>query len=443
MFSRLLAALRGTDKKPPPERNAADTAMTERAHALFDRGEHAAARDAYDQLITGTAGSAHAPGLLVNRAYCELALGETDRARESFLAALEHSPHLAQAWVGLGDIAAQRNRHDEALRNYDKAIELDASLLIARNNRAQSLIAVGRIEEAWPELETRYALPGAQALYPHRLALPRWDGGAGQRVLVHWEQGFGDIIQHLRFLPLAATQIARTAGGTCTFECPPPLRALVDRMPGAPGLVPASNLAPDLGAFDCHVPLLSLPFLLGTSADALPPAPYLRANEKRAAELRASWQGSDPRRLVGVAWRASSFDPRRSITLPALLDAFAAQAPHVRLVSLQKDIDAAEQTLLAQHGGINAGSGFENFDDTAAALCALDTVISVDTAVAHLAGALARPTLLLLNEPATARWMIGREDSPWYGTMRIVRKDVDEAWVTALRRAAFALSVAS
>lgn len=400
------------------------------ADRLFDAGEHAAARTAYEQLI----GAAATPGLLVNRGYCELALGETDAAQLSFQDALARSPQFAPAWVGLGDAAAQKNRHAEALRCYDSALDLNGTLLIARNNRAQSLLALGRMEEAWRENEARFALPNAATLYPHRLALPRWDGTAGQRVLVHWEQGFGDIIQHLRFLPAM-----RARSSACAFECPPPLVALVRRMPGAPEVMPANNQPPQTTDFDCHAPLLSLPFLLGMSAKTLPHAPYLAADAARASALRAGWK-AEGKHLIGIAWRASTFDPRRSLALAPLLEAFTALGDSVRMVGLQKDINAEEGALLLQHGGIDAGAGFDSFDDTATALTALDTIVCVDTAVAHLAGALARPTLLLLNEPAAVRWMLDRNDSPWYPSLRLLRKGADDDWDGLLRRAAAQLS---
>ena len=434
MLSRLLAAIyrpESGDRKMQAQASSATTAdsapMTKaRANLLFDAGEHAAARAAYEQLI----GTAATPGLLVNRGYCELALGEIDTAQLSFQAALSHSPQLAPAWVGLGDAAAQKNRHTEALRCYDSALDLKGTLLIARNNRAQSLLALGRMEEAWRENETRFALPNAATLYPHRLALPCWDGKTERRVLVHWEQGFGDIIQHLRFLPAMAAR-----SRACAFECPPPLMALVRRMPGAPALIEADNQPPNPDRFDCHAPLLSLPFLLGIQAKTLPHSPYLAADAVRAPALRAGWK-TDGKHLVGIAWRASTFDPRRSLALAQLLEAFAPLAGSVRLVSLQKDISAEESALLLQHGGIDAGSGFGSFDDTATALAALDTLVCVDTAVPHLAGALARTTLLLLNEPAAVRWMLNRDDSPWYPSMRLLRKGGDTHWPQLLEKAA-------
>jgi tetratricopeptide (TPR) repeat protein len=412
-----------------PDRDARNA---ERAHALFDGGDFAAARLEYDRLVN----AGGAPGLLVNRAYCELLLGETAMAQASFRAALARAPGLAQAWVGLGDIAAQDNAHDEALRCYDQAIAQDGGLLVARNNRAQSLIALGRLEEAWRDSESRFELPHAATLYPHRLALPRWDGRPGARVLVHWEQGFGDIIQHLRFLPAAAERAG--ANGAVAFECPPPLAALVRRMQGAPSLIVAGNAAPDPTGFDCQAPLLSLPHLLGTKAGALPPTPYLRADAIRAAGLRTAWSGGSGDRLTGIVWRASAFDARRSLALADLLETFtfAPDGGRHRLVSLQKDLSEAERALLAQAGAIDAGSGFDSFDDTAAALFAVNNVVCVDTAVAHLAGALARPTLLLLNEPAAVRWETRREDSPWYASLRLLRKGGEDDWRGLLARAA-------
>jgi tetratricopeptide (TPR) repeat protein len=432
MFPRLMAALKRTWRPDAAQAQAGRAAALQQAHRLFDAGDYAAARAAYDSLIAAKG----SPELLVNRGYCELQLGQSGKSRDSFRAALARAPQLAQAWVGLGDIAAQHNAHDEALHCYDNALQLDAGLLIARNNRAQSLIALGRLEQAWQDAETRFDLPHAATLYPHRLALPRWDGRPGARVLVHWEQGFGDIIQHLRFLPQAAIRTGEA--GTLAFECPPPLAELVRRMPGAPALIVAGNAAPALAGFDCQAPLLSLPYLLGAKSGNLPPAPYVRADAARAATLRAAWTKKGVHHLTGIAWRASAFDVRRSLPLTALLDAFAGLSD-TRLVSLQKDSSEAERALLAQAGAVDAGRAFETFDDTAAALAAVNAVVCVDTAVAHLGGALGRPTLLLLNEPAAVRWMTRREDSPWYASLRLLRKAADEDWRALLVRAAAAL----
>lgn len=400
------------------------------ADRLFDSGDFASALQKYAML----ARSAPSPGLMVNVGYCHLMLDNASAAAISFEAALDAAPTLVQAWVGLGDAAAAINDHVKAVGCYDAALRHDQGMAVARNNRAQSLTALGRLAEAWRDAEARYSTPGASSLYPHALPLPRWDGAAGKRVLVHWEQGYGDIVQHARFLPLLPGQCA-----SCAFECPPPLAALFRRsFPTLPMIV-ATNDAPDTAAFDCVAPLLSLPVLLGADARNLPPTPYLRSNRNAAAS-----DGMRPGRTgqirVGIVWRASAFDTRRSLSLAQLLAALSTADRHaLRLVSLQHAPSADERSLLAQAGAVDAGSTLHDFDATARAIEDVDLVITVDTVVAHLAGALDHPVWLLLNEPAATRWMLERRDSPWYGSMRIFRKPATGAWAHLLADVAHAL----
>jgi tetratricopeptide (TPR) repeat protein len=233
MLKRLLSALLGKASATSSKNSA------QNAHDSFDAADYAAALIAYETLFIATKEPQH----LVNSGYCELMLGQLDLARTSFRRAHALAPHLAQALIGLGDVAARQQSHAEAVACYDRALAIDAQLAIARNNRSQSLTALGRLEEAWRDAEARYLTPGATSLYPHRLALPVWDGRSACRLLVHWEQGLGDIIQHLRFLPEAARR-----AGQCSFECPPPLLSVAQGLAGSLTLIAANSHAPDTGA---------------------------------------------------------------------------------------------------------------------------------------------------------------------------------------------------
>ncbi|MSQ71227.1 MAG: hypothetical protein EXR27_08065 [Betaproteobacteria bacterium] len=400
--------------------------LRQRAAARFDAGDHRGAHADYAALIALDP----APEAFVNRGYCELMLGDAAAAEDSFGAALSLNPAMAEALVGMGDSAAARDMHEQAVRHYDAALAARPEFVQTRNNRAQSRLALGHLRAALEDAECRYDAPGATSLYPHRLALPRWRGEAGKRVLVHWEQGYGDMMQFLRYLP------ALTRNGIdAVFECPPPLARLVAHMGDTPQCMEARHEAPDTALFDCCVPLLSLPLILGAEWRDVPTPPYVAADTSAAASLAGAW-GPPTVRRVGIVWRASSFDAIRSATLQSML--MLAQ-PGVQLVSLQTDLRDEERSALAAHGIPDAGSGFGDFYDTATALAAVDRLITVDTAIAHLAGAMDKPVWLMLNQPAATRWMTGCEDSPWYPSMRLFRKRNDEAWDALLERISAAL----
>jgi hypothetical protein len=405
------------------------------AHALFDQGRYAEAAALYESALTS---ADHAtPALWVNAAYSRLMLGENARAVQAFTRALGLQPGFAPALIGLGDAAARRNAHAEAIPQYDMALAQDppqsgvapepAQAAIAHNNRAQSLFALGRMAEAWADAEWRYRAPAAEALYPHRIALPRWQGESLRGpLLVHWEQGFGDIIQHLRFLPLVAER------AEFVFECPPPLLRLARRLLPERRVVEARATAPDVTGFAAYVPLASLPHVLGLSEHTLPRAPYLGGQPTPAitAQLTAQRPRGAPEAgrigvRIGVVWRASAFDVQRNA---ALADVAPLASLGTRLVSLQKDASAEESAALEAMSAVNAAPALADFAATADWLAALDAVVTVDTSVAHLAGAMGKPAWVLLNEPAAVRWMLERSDSPWYPSLRLLRKPAGAPW---------------
>jgi hypothetical protein len=269
-------------------------------------------------------------------------------------------------------------------------------------------------------LEWRYSIPAATSFYPYRYAKPRWRGELlhGQTVLVHREQGFGDVIQYLRFLPLLGR-----FDGRVRFECPKPLLPLASSLPDLE-VIPAEARPIAEELFDCYIPLLSLPHILNFSVLDLPATcPYLTPTQPHENNFAMRW-GNDGLK-IGFVWSGSAFDRTRNAALSDFLPLLRLNA---RVVSLQKDVDESEQLQLSEHGLENAGASFRHFGDTRDAIVALDAVVTVDTAVAHLAGALGKRTWLLLNEPAAVRWMMNRADSPWYPTMRIRRRRDGMAW---------------
>jgi hypothetical protein len=189
-------------------------------------------------------------------------------------------------------------------------------------------------------------------------------------------------------------------------------------------MIPAETRPIPEDMFDCYIPLLSLPHILKFRVLDLPATcPYLSPIRLRENNYSMRWGNAGLK--IGFVWSGSAFDRTRNAALSDFLPLLRLNA---RVVSLQKDVDESEQRQLSEHGIENAGASFRHFGDTRDATVALDAVVTVDTAVAHLAGALGKRTWLLLNEPAAVRWMMNRDDSPWYPMMRIRRRRDGEAW---------------
>jgi hypothetical protein len=400
-----------------------------RAHECFDAGQFEAAASAYAALVAADP----SPGLHVNLAYSLWMSGQPG-AEAQFRRAVGLDGEFAPAWTGLGDLAAAQGEHAAAVGHYARAIRSDAKLAVAHNNLSQSLMALGRLEEAWRESEWRFAAPGAQSLYPHSLALPRWDGKKlDGRLLVHWEQGFGDMLQHLRFLPPLESR-----GIDFVFECPPPLERLVSRSLAGERVHVATDAAPDSRRFAATCGLLSLPHLLGVTVATLPKPPYLQAERfevGRLARLANLTEGAasmvGPR--VGLVWRGSDFDRSRNASLEDFSGLAGAGG---QLVALQKGMTVDESSRLAVMGGVDTGALLEDFAATADLIEALDRVVTVDTAVAHLAGALGKPVELLLNDSPAVRWGTSVNTTPWYPSMRLWRRRPGEAWPVVVERVA-------
>lgn len=293
-----------------------------------------------------------------------------------------------------------------------------------RLNRSLALTALGRWEEAWREAEYRFALQASTREFMRRVPIERWRGGPlDGTLLVLWEQGLGDMIQYLRFLPFAGALAGRVA-----FVCHRPLGRLVRESMPEVELI-AADEAPRWEHYAAYAPLLSLPFMLRWDGQHLPSEPYLRADRPAA-------RGSTSDMRIGIVWRGSDFDPSRTCTLQDLLPLAQTGA---RLVNLQLETTADERTLFARHAVEDPMQGAEDFLDTARVLTSVDGVVAIDTSVAHLAGAMGTPLYLLLNTPAAPRWMTGRGDSPWYPSARIFRKPARAAWAQVVAATVAAL----
>ena len=299
----------------------------------------------------------------------------------------------------------------------------------ARYVESHLSLLFGDLPLGWDQFEARLELPGRP--HPQRdFPQPRWQGAPfpGQTLLVTWEQGFGDTLMFVRYL----TRV-KALGGRVLLSAQGPLADLAATCPGVDGVVPFGDPLPP---FDLHVPLLSLPALFRTTLATIPAAiPYLDVPDRvpNRAALAALLAPSQGRTRVGLVWAGNPTHPRdRKRSLPPEALAPLAALPGVAWHSFQLEPGTAPPLP----GLVALGPLLSTFSDTAYALSGMDLVITVDTALAHLAGALGIPTLLLVTFLPDWRWLLGREDSPWYPSLRLCRQPNPGDWDGLLRRLA-------
>lgn len=356
--------------------------------------------------------------------------GRAAEAETEFRATLALSPDLPDAGINLAAALGEQGRLAEAEAVLRRIVAARPDLADAHFNLSLILLRQGRFEEGWREYEWRWQRPDFQGLR-RSFPQPAWDGGAldGRTLLVTVEQGFGDALQHCRFVAAAARR-----GGRVVLECRPGLGRLLAGLEGVAQVVEAQAFDAALPPFDCHAPLLSLPRLLGVTLADLPgPVPYLRPPGDGSAF--ADVAAADGIR-VGLVWAGSATRARagrRALAFAELAPLLA--VPGCRFFSLQVGGEAPGVPVTDLSGRLG------DFADTAAAVAALDLVVTVDTAVAHLAGALGKPVWLLLSTPCDGfLWMDGRADSPWYPSARLFRQSRTGDWSGAVSAAAAALA---
>jgi tetratricopeptide (TPR) repeat protein len=379
-----------------------------------------------------------------NRAGALLVQGRTCEAIADYGRALAIEPDRAGTLCNRSGALRELGRLDEAAADLDRALAIDPAFAEARFGRSTIRLLRGDLNGAWAEYESRLKVREF-GHWRRTFDKPRWTGEPieGRTLLLHAEQGLGDTIQFVRYARLVAAKVA--AKSRVVLEVQRPLVRLASRMGEFAAVVAAGDRLPD---FDLHCPLLSLPLAFGTTLETIPRAvPYLDADAAQVAEWRRRLAGL-PGLKVGLAWAggfrpelpiAHAMDRRRSVTL-AHFAAFAGMTG-VSLVSLQKDAPAA-QTRSPPDGLVvhDWTDELGDFADTAALVEALDLVISVDTSVAHLAGALGKPVWLLNRFDSEWRWLLDRNDSPWYPTLRQFRQVKPGEWEPVLSRVRDALA---
>jgi Tfp pilus assembly protein PilF len=359
-------------------------------------------------------------------------LGRFDEAKVVYERLLALRPDQPLAHNGRGVALVADGRYAEAIAAFTRALEIDPGHAGARSNRALAYLLTGRFAEGWDEYEWRWA--AGRSTRPD-IPIPDWNGEplAGKAIYLYAEQGFGDAIMSARYAPLVAAR-----GATVLLCVRPPMKALLSNMPGVVVGVPG-----DTGPrCDYMCALFSLPRVFKTGLDSIPAnVPYIHPLPERLAK----WLGripQDGRLKVGLVWaggREFKGDRYRTIAL-CQLDPLLGD-PRVCYISLHTELREEDATVMAAHPDIiHFGSELQDFADTAAVIAQLDLVIAVDTAVAHLAGAMAKPVWLLLPFNPDFRWLLGRDDSPWYPTARLFRQPTPGDWRSVIARVREALA---
>ena len=391
-----------------------------------------------------------------NRGLVEGALEDHEAALESFNMALRYRPQYPKACFHRGNTLHALNRFQEALESYDQAIAQAPEHADAHTNKGVTLRTLGRIDEALdayaraltlsPNLTIRwnrsllYLLKGDYLegwkdydlglLTGHRklafsTKFPPWNGRdpiRGKRFLIHAEQGYGDVIQFARYAPLLSK-----GGASVSLLVPESLKQLMQTLPGHIHVLTSID---EVGQFDLHCPILSLPLLFRTTLQSIPEnTPYLRTDPKKVAAWRQHLGTHQRTTSIGIVWSGNSDFQGDALRSMALSEFHRALPEGVRAIPLQKEIRHADRKQLAQLPNIHdVSSHLKDFSDTAALIDTLDLVITTCTSIAHLAGALGKEVWILLQYAPDWRWMLNRSDTPWYKSATLFRQTTPGDW---------------
>ncbi len=345
-----------------------------------------------------------------------------DDALASFGRAIALRPHYPEAYNNRGAVLQELKRVDEAVAAFEKAIELKPDFAEAYNNLSLCLLLMGRFDQGWRLYEWRKKLedPFGNRFF----SKPAWlrnEDISSKTLFLHWEQGLGDTIQFCRY-----GKLLKARGINVVMSVQQPLHRLLQQMASDVTIINENEVPAE---FDYHCPLMSLPLAFGTTLQTIPSEQrYLVADR----QLSSTWQGRLPpptKPRVGIAWSGNTKhknDRNRSIDLRTFAPLLSVDA---HWISLQKEIRQGDAAVLGETRQLfHFGEALTDFADTAALIDHLDLVITIDTSVAHLAGAMGKPVWILLPYNCDGRWLLDRDDSPWYPSVRLFRQDSARSW---------------
>jgi tetratricopeptide (TPR) repeat protein len=413
---------------------AADPSQAEayykRANLLKSAGRLDAAIVSYNQAIERKPDYTQA---FCNRGVVQHSLGLLEAALSSYDRAIALNPGDFMAHYNRGLLMQDCSRWDEALASYERAVAINPQFADAQYNRSMAQLFLGDFRQGWQGYEWRWI--NAQRLGigdARNFAQPRWLGNesiAGRRLLLYSEGGLGDTLQFCRYATLCAR-----AGAIVILEAQAPLLGLLKSLEGVSRLIASGSALP---SFDYQCPLLSLPLAFKTTVDAVPaPARYLHADASRVAEWRVRL-GEQRRPRIGLAWSGNpknTIDARRSVRLADLIGHLPKEFDYFRLQTQVRDTDRA--VLESNPFIVSFDDDLLCFENTAALCQCLDLVITVDTSLAHLGGALGARTWVLLPRTPDFRWLRDRDDTPWYPSLTLYRQSTAGEWGGVFERVA-------
>ncbi len=389
------------------------------ANLLVSLGRHEEAEQCY---LQGFRADPNHAEICFNLANLYATKDRLQDAAQFYRKAVATRPSLVEAWDSLGLVLNDAGESQEALLCFDKVLKLRPDWLQPQWNKAITLLKIGRLEEGWDAYESRLRIP--RIVPPRRFQAPRWEGKPfqGEKLLLVAEQGLGDTIQFVRY-----TTLAKALGGEVLLECPPGLTRLMSPYPGIDQVFTRGE---ELTDYHWYCPLMSLPAIMKTTLGSIPrEVPYLRVENPI--------QFSPSRALhVGLAWAGNSkhpYDRRRTCRLIDLSELF--EVPGIEWINLQQPIPQIDLRAAGNHFELQQRDHqCEDLYETAQWISSLDLVITVDTVVAHLAGALNVPVWVLLSSACDWRWLVDREDSPWYPSATLFRQKQFGDWREVVSR---------
>ena len=397
--------------------------LTWKGHALQETSRHEDALSAYEKAIDVFPDN---PFALEGMSAVFFSLHRYEESLACADRALQLNPNLTSSLINRGNARRQLRDYDGALADFERALDIDPNFASAHVNRSMVLLKIGRWLEAWPQYEWRWKYPQAPDPRTQPQGLPRWDGSssiAGKKIVLSHEQGLGDTLQFVRF----AAEIAKR-GAEVWLWLPQPLVRVLQHVSGVTGIVNQNNPG-ELKRFDLYCPLMSLPGILGTTPESIPSAhePYLSVETTLIESWRARLGARRHALRVGVMWHGfqNPHLPDRSITLATLEPLLSLPCD---FVSLQKDLELRHLEEASRRGIAHFGTEQQDFADAAAMIKNCDLVVTIDTSIAHLAGAMGAETWIVLPYSADWRWMEDTQACIWYPSARLFRQPALGDW---------------